>query len=192
MLQETYDALICKSFSTTFTDTARAWYTKLSPIFICSFEEFDQMFIIQFQSSWRPLKNSIFFFSIQQKEGESLQNFMDHFKMAMLDVCGLELVVAMSALMRGFWAEGFYHSSKRFPHDLLELLSLFKKYINAEKGMLTKIKEKGDCQDPQDNRSLPLNPRGGVMKPSPMAIQGAHAITMKSSHNWMFLGGRSW
>lgn len=64
---------------------------------------------------------------------------MDCFKMAMLEVRGLELVVETLVLMRGLSVEGFYHFlSKRFLHDLPELLFHSKKYINAEEGIVAK------------------------------------------------------
>lgn len=66
MLQEMFNALICKSFSTIFRDIARAWYTKLPLDSISSFKEFNCKFIIQFQSI-----NSNFLFSIHQEEEET-------------------------------------------------------------------------------------------------------------------------
>lgn len=78
---------------------------------------------------------------------------MDHFRMAILEVCNLDLVVAMSALIRGLQVGGFFHSlSKRLLHDFLKLLSYFKKYGNKEKG-------EGRYKCLQENHSFPPQPK---------------------------------
>lgn len=81
---------------------------------------------------------------------------MGCFRVAILEVLGLELVVAISALMQGFRVGGFYYSLyKRFPRDLLKLLSYSKRYINVEEVIAAKNKEKGERKHPQENHFLP-------------------------------------
>lgn len=103
----------------------------------------------QFQSNKRPKWASDFFFSAQQEKGESLRHYIGHFKVAMLEVRGLEPSIAMSALKRGLWEGNFYFFlSKRFSRSFLELLAHAEKYINAEEGIMEKRKEKGDRKCP--------------------------------------------
>lgn len=84
---------------------------------------------------------------------------MGHFWVAMLEVRGLELVVAISALLRGLRVGGFFDSlSKSFLHDLLELQSHFEKYINAKEAMAEK-KERRECKHPYESYRLPPQPK---------------------------------
>lgn len=96
---------------------------------------------------------------------------MDHIRKAMLEVRNLEPVVMMSAVIRGLRVKGFYHSSKRFFHDLLELLSHFEKYINPEEGMAIKKKDKGEhkhprgsCPPPPQTKRWKDEPSTAIMK----------------------------
>lgn len=74
---------------------------------------------------------------------------MGYFRLVMLEVHGLELAVTMSALLRRLPVGGFFHSlTRRFPHNLLDLLSHSKKYINAEGFMAVKRKENKECKHP--------------------------------------------
>lgn len=45
ILQEAFDALMCKSLPATFRDAAGAWYVRFSSDSISSFEKFGQKFI---------------------------------------------------------------------------------------------------------------------------------------------------
>lgn len=48
MLQNAYNALICKSFPVTFRDATRAWFNRLPLDSISFFEKFGRKFITQF------------------------------------------------------------------------------------------------------------------------------------------------
>lgn len=66
--------------------------------------------------------------------------------MAMLEVHGLDVAVAMLALLQELRAGGFFHSlSERYPRDLAELMSHFEKYFNTEKGMAKKKEGQGNA-----------------------------------------------
>lgn len=78
---------------------------------------------------------------------------------------------------------GFYYFlSKRFPYDLLELLSHSKKYTIAEEGIVVKKKENLNILK-RIALFLFLDARDKVMKPNPITVLGAHILTMKSSHH---------
>lgn len=79
----------------------------------------------------------------------------------MLEVHGLKPAFVMLALLPGLRARDFFHSFfKKFSCDVLEFLSRFEKYINAEEGMMEKRKERGEHNHPQESCPLlPLQPK---------------------------------
>lgn len=165
---------MCESFPATYRDAAQAWYTKLPYDSISSFKEFSQKFITQFESSWRSRKNSSFFFSIWQEEGETLQTFMGHFMVAMLEVYGLELSIVMSALLRGLKARHFVTpfqgGSPKIPWSFC---IISKNILMPRKEWWRRERKEGSTSTLKRVALSLLNPRSRVTKLDPITILGA-------------------
>ena len=72
----------------------------------------------------------------EDKENESLWEFITKFNTATLEVSDLDPMVAMSAMKGGLKPSRFFFSpKKRFPSSFIEMLSRAEKYANAEEAM---------------------------------------------------------
>ncbi|KAL0442199.1 UNVERIFIED_CONTAM: hypothetical protein Sradi_0158800 [Sesamum radiatum] len=76
----------CRVFITTFAWAAQQWFNQLSPAVIENFKEFRYLFLHQFANSRKHRKTGLSPFSIRQKEGELLKEYLQHFNMAALEV----------------------------------------------------------------------------------------------------------
>ncbi|KAL0386282.1 UNVERIFIED_CONTAM: hypothetical protein Sradi_3022500 [Sesamum radiatum] len=86
LLHRYTDDIKCRVFITTFAGAAQQWFNQLPPAVIGSFQEFRSLFLHQFASSRKHRKIELSLFSIRQKEGESLKDYLQSFNTAALEV----------------------------------------------------------------------------------------------------------
>ena len=78
----------------TLKGPTRSWFKKLSPITIDSFGKLSRLFVKQ--------KNASHLFTIHQKDGESLKDYVKRFNYAILEVKDPSDKVVIMAMMEGF------------------------------------------------------------------------------------------
>ncbi|GFZ03459.1 hypothetical protein Acr_16g0000830 [Actinidia rufa] len=100
------DKVMCKAFSATLKGPARVWFKKLSPRTIDSFGDLSRFFISNFMSYRVRQKNASHLFTIHQKDGESLKDYVKHFNQAVLEVEDASDKVVVMAMMEGLRLEG--------------------------------------------------------------------------------------
>ncbi|XP_057981193.1 uncharacterized protein LOC131166628 [Malania oleifera] len=138
-LQGAPDAIMCRAFVTTLKGTARDWYRTLRPGFVGSFQGMEQMFIGHFLSSRRVAKTTGHLMSMVQGDRETLKNFMHRFNTTTLEICNLDMGVALAALTTALQPGSFLYSlGKKPPVDIGELMIRAEKYINLEEMMDTR------------------------------------------------------
>ncbi|KAL0361497.1 UNVERIFIED_CONTAM: hypothetical protein Sradi_3834200 [Sesamum radiatum] len=114
-LQHRYtDGIKCRVFITTFARTAQQWFNQLPPAVIGSFREFHSLFLHQFASSRKHQKTKLSLFSIRQKEGESLKDYLQRSNTADLEVPSATQEVKASAFAQGLMEET---SSSHWPRS---------------------------------------------------------------------------
>ncbi|KAL0344317.1 UNVERIFIED_CONTAM: hypothetical protein Sangu_1319100 [Sesamum angustifolium] len=86
-------------FVTTFAWAAQQWFNQLSLAVIRSFQEFHSLFLHQFTSSRKHRKTNLSLFSIRQKEGEPLKEYLQRFNTATLEVPTATQEVKANALV---------------------------------------------------------------------------------------------
>ncbi|KAL0434260.1 UNVERIFIED_CONTAM: hypothetical protein Slati_2760300 [Sesamum latifolium] len=86
LLHQYTDNIKCRVFVTTFTRAAYQWFNQLPLAVIGSFQEFCSLFLHQFASSMKNQKTELRLFSIRQKEGEPLKEYLQRFNTAALEV----------------------------------------------------------------------------------------------------------
>ncbi|KAL0420786.1 UNVERIFIED_CONTAM: hypothetical protein Slati_3101500 [Sesamum latifolium] len=86
LLHRYTDGIKCRVFVTTFARAAQQWFNQLPPAVIGSFREFRSLFLHQYTSSRKHRKTKLSLFSIRQKEGESLKDYLLRFNTAALEV----------------------------------------------------------------------------------------------------------
>ncbi|GFS44927.1 bromo-adjacent homology (BAH) domain-containing protein [Actinidia rufa] len=80
------DEVMCKAFSATLKGSARSWFRKLSPRTINSFSNLSRLFVLNFMSCRVRQKNASHLFTVHQKDGDSLKDYVKCFKQVVLEV----------------------------------------------------------------------------------------------------------
>ncbi|GKV15454.1 hypothetical protein SLEP1_g26243 [Rubroshorea leprosula] len=112
-IQNANDAMMCKVFPATLKSTARRWYHKLPRHSIDSYSQLAKLFSYKFASQREIKRTATELMQVNQKEGESLREYMQRFNKATLDIDNVLETICMSALLHGL-------KRGRFLDDLLE------------------------------------------------------------------------
>ncbi|GKV37134.1 hypothetical protein SLEP1_g45194 [Rubroshorea leprosula] len=112
-IQNANDAMMCKVFPATLKSTARRWYHKLPRHSIDSFSQLAKLFSNKFASQREIKRTATELMQVNQKEGESLRDYMQRFNKATLDIDNVPDTICLSALLHGL-------KRGRFLDDLLE------------------------------------------------------------------------
>ncbi|KAL0463136.1 UNVERIFIED_CONTAM: hypothetical protein Slati_0201200 [Sesamum latifolium] len=103
------------------------------------------LFLHQFASSRKHRKTELSLFSIRQKEGESLKEYLQRFNMAALEVPSATQEVKASAFAQRLMDEDFFKSLAKKPATKFDvLLARAAKYINIEDAQASKREERGE------------------------------------------------
>ncbi|GKU87084.1 hypothetical protein SLEP1_g1535 [Rubroshorea leprosula] len=112
-IQNANNAMMCKVFPATLKSTARRWYHKLPRHSIDSFSQLAKLFSNKFASQREIKRIATELMQVNQKEGESLRDYMQRFNKATLDIDNVPDTICLSALLHGL-------KRGRFLDDLLE------------------------------------------------------------------------
>ncbi|KAL0415822.1 UNVERIFIED_CONTAM: hypothetical protein Slati_3414100 [Sesamum latifolium] len=109
-----------------------------------SFQEFRCLFLHQFASSRKHRKTELSLFSIHQKEGESLKDYLYRFNTAALEVPSTTQEVKASAFAQRLMDRDFFKSlAKKSATKFDALLARATKYINMEDAQASKREGRG-------------------------------------------------
>ncbi|XP_061351307.1 uncharacterized protein LOC133296362 [Gastrolobium bilobum] len=128
------EPLITRLFATTLKGVAKSWFSSLPAGSIRSFEELGGRFLLNFATSKKQPKSEFVLGKIKQQPGETLQKYLDRFKMAALQVPGLSENVHLHLVIAGL------HGSFRLARSvyknpvpiLVEFTARSKKYLDLE------------------------------------------------------------
>ncbi|KAL0298692.1 UNVERIFIED_CONTAM: hypothetical protein Sradi_6529000 [Sesamum radiatum] len=139
LLHRYINGIKCRVFITNFAQAAQQWFNQLPRAVIGSFHEFCSLFLHKFASSRKHRKIKLNLFSIRQKEGEPLKEYLQHFNMAALEVPSTTQEVTPSAFAQGLLDRDFYKSLAKKPATKFDaLLARAAKYINMEDAQSSK------------------------------------------------------
>ncbi|CAA0819585.1 Unknown protein, partial [Striga hermonthica] len=127
------DPLQCRAFLTTLRGSAQDWFHQLPARAIKDFEEFSSSFLNQFASVRPQEKSYLTLMGIQQKEGESLRDYVARYTRACVEVPRASEEIKAVGLTRGL-LPGLYRNSlaKRPGRTFDEVLERCAKYMNVE------------------------------------------------------------
>ncbi|KAL0443977.1 UNVERIFIED_CONTAM: hypothetical protein Slati_2120400, partial [Sesamum latifolium] len=110
-----------------------------------SFREFRSLFPHQFASNRKHRKTELSLFSIRQKEGESLKDYLQRFNTAALEVPSATQEVKASTFAQGLMDGDFFKSLAKKPTIEFDvLLARAAKYINMEDAQASKREGRGE------------------------------------------------
>ncbi|GKV27812.1 hypothetical protein SLEP1_g36936 [Rubroshorea leprosula] len=112
-IQNANDAMMCKVFPATLKSTVKRWYHKLPRHVIDSFSQLAKLFSNKFASQREIKRTATELMQVNQKEEESLRDYMQRFNKATLDIDNVPNTICLSALLHGL-------KRGRFLDDLLE------------------------------------------------------------------------
>ncbi|GKD63031.1 reverse transcriptase domain-containing protein [Tanacetum coccineum] len=70
----------CHMFNSTLTRSARVWFDELPPKSIDSYDDLKKAFIANFLQQKKCIKDPVEIHHIKQREGESIEDFVQRFK----------------------------------------------------------------------------------------------------------------
>ncbi|XP_015965411.1 uncharacterized protein LOC107489158 [Arachis duranensis] len=120
-LADAYDVTCCKAFSTTLTKAVMKWFDGLPPRSVTSFDDLARKFLTRFSIQKDKTKHTPSSLRVKQVDGKSLQDYMEIFNKACLEIQNLPIEAVIMGLANGLKEGPFGHSiSKRHPSSLNE------------------------------------------------------------------------
>ncbi|XP_073133799.1 uncharacterized protein [Henckelia pumila] len=165
-LYDITDAAYCKIFRTTLSGRALTWFNKLPFGSIANLEQLTDCFIQQFSINKKYPKTAAYLFTVIQKEGECLRDYVRRFTHAVHEVLHVNHDLLAGIMQQNLRHRKFKESiAGRPPKNLEELLERAEKYIRVEKSIephyLNKIKREEDKSDirKRDEKRTAQSPR---------------------------------
>ncbi|XP_073137629.1 uncharacterized protein [Henckelia pumila] len=149
------DAAYCKIFRTTLANRALAWFNKLPAGSIASLEQLTQRFLHQFSINRKYPKTASYLFSVVQKEGESLREYVQRFIQAVHEVPHVNHDLLAGIMQQNLRHRKFKESiAGKPPSTLEELLERAEKYIRIEETIEPRYlgKRKREEEKPREGR----------------------------------------
>ena len=127
------DAAYCKVFRTTLSKRALAWFNQLPAGTISSLEQLVQRFLHHFSMNKKVPKTAAYLFTIRQREGETLRDFMQRFVDAVHEVPHVNQELLASIVQQNLQPGRFKESIAGKPPSTMEdLLVRSQKYIQIK------------------------------------------------------------
>ncbi|XP_075489672.1 uncharacterized protein LOC142528507 [Primulina tabacum] len=132
-LYDISDAAYCKIFRTTLSEQALTWFNKLPSGTVGSLGELTRRFLQQFSINRKYPRTASYLFTIVQREGESLREFVQRFTQAVHEVPYVNHDLLAGIMQQNLRHRRFKESiAGRPPNTLEELLERAEKYIRIE------------------------------------------------------------
>ena len=101
MLHNVNDAIMCRVFPTTLTNTAQRWFHRLPKNSISTFEELIKQFRTRFITNIPPKKSINDLRLCKQEENETLRSYLDRFNKTVMQIEQLSNESSIDALKYG-------------------------------------------------------------------------------------------
>ena len=142
-LQDILDEIICRAFPTTLKGLARAWFEKIPPNTITSFQELSKLFVNNFVGGQRHNCSSSSLLNIEQGKNESLRTFINHFNREALLVDEMNDKILLVVFNNRVTSDLFIHKLyDQKPQMMAELIHSTLSFMNAKDTIIAKKKKK--------------------------------------------------
>ncbi|GJQ97173.1 reverse transcriptase domain-containing protein [Tanacetum coccineum] len=120
-------------FNSTLIGAARVWFDELPPESIDSYKNLKAAFLAYFIQQKKHVKDLVEIHNIKQRDGETMEEFMDHFKVETGHMKGVPECMKISGFMHGVNnIELMKCLNKRVPKTLEEMMTTTTAFIRGE------------------------------------------------------------
>jgi hypothetical protein len=160
------DEIACKAFPLTLTGTAREWFASIPPNTIDNFTDLAKHFLANFMSTHRRKMPISYLMTVQQKDSESLKDYVDRFQKERLTVVATPGNIVLMALMNGIHPQNplALEVARKPPADLQEFMERAVEFINGEESIraLTATRQAGTVTSKKEPSATSLLPKKGL------------------------------
>ncbi|GJS59385.1 reverse transcriptase domain-containing protein [Tanacetum coccineum] len=123
----------CHMFNSTLTGNARVWFDKLPKESIDSYEDLRTAFRENYLQQTKHIKDPVEIHHIKQRDGESMEDFMERYKAKVLDVEGAPECMRISGFMHGITHPGLIKRLyERIPRSMDEMYRMTTSFLQGE------------------------------------------------------------
>nr|GFA10007.1 reverse transcriptase domain-containing protein [Tanacetum cinerariifolium] len=131
----------CHMFNSTLIGTARVWFDELPPESIDGYTDLKAAFLGYFMQQKKYVKDPMEIHKIKQKDGETIEEFMDRFKIETGRMKGAPDCMRISGFMHGVNnPELIKRLNERVPKTLEEMMTVIVAFIQGETAVASKKK----------------------------------------------------
>ncbi|CAA0836871.1 Unknown protein, partial [Striga hermonthica] len=176
------DPVQCRAFLTTLRGSAQDWFHQLPTGAIKDFEGFSASFLNQFASVRLQEKSYLTLMGIQQKEGESLRDYVARYTRACIEVPRASEEIKAGGLTRGLLPGLCRNSLAKHPGRTFdEVLGRCAKYMNVDEAEIdfsrTAKESKADPRDEKrEKRISSAGERKGPTQYTPLSAPQARIL----------------
>ncbi|GJV37301.1 reverse transcriptase domain-containing protein [Tanacetum coccineum] len=131
----------CHMFNSTLIGAARVWFDELSPESIDSYMDLKAAFFAYFMQQKKHVKDPVEIHNIKQRDGETIEEFMEHFKVETGRMKGASECMKIFGFMHGVNnPELTKRLNERVPKTLEEMMTTTTTFIQGETAAMSKKK----------------------------------------------------
>ncbi|GJS27003.1 reverse transcriptase domain-containing protein [Tanacetum coccineum] len=167
----------CHMFNSTLIGAARVWFDELPPESIDSYKDLKAAFLAYFMQQKKHVKDPVEIHNIKQKDGETIEEFMERFKVETGRMKGAPECMKISGFMHGVNnPELTKRLNEHVPKTLEEMMTTTTAFIRGETTAASK-KKVHTLWEPQDQSKRYTSERRSDFRNQPRDGRGSSKFT---------------
>ncbi|GJY88156.1 reverse transcriptase domain-containing protein [Tanacetum coccineum] len=167
----------CHMFNSTLIGAARVWFDELPPESIDSYKDLKAAFLAYFMQQKKHVKDPVEIHNIKQRDGETIEEFMERFKVETGRMKGAPECMKISGFMHGVNnPELTKRLNERVPKTLEEMMTTTTAFIRGETAAASKKKVHTPWK-PQDQSKRHTSERRSDFRNQPRDGRGSNKFT---------------
>ncbi|GKA32749.1 reverse transcriptase domain-containing protein [Tanacetum coccineum] len=167
----------CHMFNSTLIGAARVWFDELPPESIDSYKDLKAAFLAYFMQQKKHVKDPVEIHNIKQKDGETIEEFMERFKVETGRMKGAPECMKISGFMHGVNnPELTKRLNEHVPKTLEEMMTTTTAFIRGETAAASKKKVHTPWK-PQDQSKRHTSERRSDFRNQPRDGRGSSKFT---------------